>query len=143
MIKYKLICKSCDLTFDSWFASSNEFEKLKSKNLLNCYKCDSKNIEKTLMAPQLISQLSKKEKTNNKKSDHKYIGKKVKEYQKFIQKNFKFVGQNFAYEARSIHYDNKKTNKGIYGMASDNEMKELKEEGIKTEIIPWVEDTSN
>ena len=30
MIKYKLICKSCDFSFDSWFASSKEYEKLKS-----------------------------------------------------------------------------------------------------------------
>ena len=31
MIKYSLICNKCDLTFESWFASSNEFEKLKKK----------------------------------------------------------------------------------------------------------------
>ena len=29
MIKYKLECKDCKITFDSWFASSKEFEKLK------------------------------------------------------------------------------------------------------------------
>jgi len=28
MIKYKLICKDCSHIFDSWFASSKEFEKL-------------------------------------------------------------------------------------------------------------------
>ena len=33
MIKYKLICKNCDLCFDSWFASSDEYEKLKKKNI--------------------------------------------------------------------------------------------------------------
>ena len=31
MIKYNLLCKKCDLTFDSWFASSKEFDKLKKK----------------------------------------------------------------------------------------------------------------
>ena len=31
MIKYKLICKDCELSFDSWFASSTEYEKLKKK----------------------------------------------------------------------------------------------------------------
>ena len=34
MIKYKLVCKNCDISFDSWFASSKEFENLKKKNLL-------------------------------------------------------------------------------------------------------------
>ena len=31
MIKYKLVCKKCKILFDSWFASSIEFEKLKKK----------------------------------------------------------------------------------------------------------------
>ena len=55
MIKYKLICNNCELNFDSWFASSNEYDKLKRKNFLICHNCDSQNVEKTLMAPKLIS----------------------------------------------------------------------------------------
>ena len=55
MIKYSLICKSCNLTFESWFSSSNEYEKLKKKKLLNCHSCDSINIDKNLMAPSLIN----------------------------------------------------------------------------------------
>ena len=35
MIKYKLICKNCDLSFDSWFASSKEYEKLEKKKFLS------------------------------------------------------------------------------------------------------------
>ena len=31
MIKYKLLCRNCDLSFDSWFSSSKEYEKLKKK----------------------------------------------------------------------------------------------------------------
>ena len=54
MIKYRLVCKNCSLSFDSWFASSNEFEKLKKKNYLNCHKCNSTKVEKTLMAPKTI-----------------------------------------------------------------------------------------
>ena len=38
---------------------------------------------------------------------------------------------------------NKKRKKGIYGNASTKEIKELKEEGIETEIIPWVDDREN
>ena len=65
MIKYKLICKNCELLFDSWFSSSQEYEKLKSKNFLNCHNCDSKKVEKTLMAPKVINKFSK-EKSNQK-----------------------------------------------------------------------------
>ena len=144
MIKYKLICKNCDLLFDSWFASSNEYEKLKKKNFLNCHSCNSEKVEKTLMAPQLINN-SKKTARDKEILKIKQISKKIKEYQKFIKKNFEYVGENFAYEARSIHYNKKKKNKdkGIYGTASSDEIKELKEEGIEAEIIPWVKDQNN
>ena len=60
MIKYKLICKNCDFKFDSWFGSSREYEKLKKKNFLNCIKCESKKVEKTLMAPTLINKSASK-----------------------------------------------------------------------------------
>ena len=60
-----------------------------------------------------------------------------------LKTNFDYVGENFAYEARSIHYNNKKRDKGIYGTASKKDIKELKEEGIDTHLIPWVENKNN
>ena len=53
MIKYKLICNDCEKTFDSWFSSSKEYERLKVKEFLNCHVCNSSNIEKTLMSPSI------------------------------------------------------------------------------------------
>ncbi len=61
MIKYKLLCNDCELKFDSWFSSSSEYEKLKKKKLLICHNCNSEKVEKTLMAPQLISRKAKNE----------------------------------------------------------------------------------
>ena len=142
MIKYKLICKSCDLTFDSWFASSNEFDKLKKKNFLNCHMCNSKKIEKTLMAPKTITK-SKVDKSLSKIEKFKQINKKIRKYQAFINDNFEYVGSNFAFEARSIHYNNKKKEKGIFGTASKDEIKELRDEGIDAELIPWIKDKNN
>ena len=142
MIKYKLSCKNCEISFDSWFASSKEYEKLKKKNLLNCHACNSRQVEKSLMAPKFINKPISKS-FDNQNLKLKKISNKIKEYQKFIKNNFEFVGKNFAYEARPIHYNSKKNNKGIYGIATKEEIKELKEEGIKTETIPWLEDKSN
>ena len=110
MIKYSLVCKDCDLTFDSWFASSKEYEKLKKKNFLNCHSCNSFNIEKSLMAPSLINKKSDMTTTNNAKK-YNLIKKTISDYQKFIKDNFEYVGDNFAYEARSIHYNKKKKEK--------------------------------
>ena len=140
-MKYKLFCKDCNLIFDSWFSSSNEYEKLKKKKLLSCHNCNSLNIEKTLMAPKLINK-NLNEKNEVRIKNFKKFKKSIEKYQKFIKKNFKYVGENFAYEARSIHY-NKKNEKGIYGTASKKELKELKDEGIETQMIPWVNDKNN
>ena len=142
MIKYKLICKKCNLQFDSWFATSLEYEKLKKKRLLNCHECGSVDIDKTLMTPRL-SNKSRDKNYHLNTLKYKKINQKLKEYKKFIKNNFDYVGENFAYEARSIHYNNKKKNKGIYGTASNKEIKELNEEGIKTEMVPWLEDKNN
>ena len=94
------------------------------------------------MAPSLM---------NNKKNlknsldliKYENVKKTIKKYQKFIKNNFKYVGENFAYEARSIHYERKNKFKGIYGSASKKDLIELKEEGIDSQLIPWVDDKSN
>ena len=142
MIKYRLTCKKCNINFDSWFASSKEYEKLKKNKLLSCHNCNSLSVEKSLMAPQSINKtVSKIAESDLKK--FKKIKDTIKEYQKFIKYNFQYVGKNFAYEARSIHYNNKKKEKGIYGTASKKDIIELKEEGIDTQVIPWVEEKEN
>ena len=107
MIKYSLICKKCDLIFDSWFASSKEYEKLVKKKLLNCHSCGSLKVEKSVMAPKFINKKSN-DRTEKEFQKFKKFKKKIIEYQKFIRNNFQYVGQNFAYEARSIHYNGKK-----------------------------------
>ena len=142
MIKYKLICKDCNSKFDSWFASSNEYDKLKKRKFLICHSCNSLKVEKTLMAPQLINSKTEFETKLNTTKQQK-IKKTIKNYQKFIKDNFQYVGDNFAYEARSIHYNNKKKSKGIYGSASTKDLKELKDEGIEAQMIPWIEDKEN
>ena len=144
MIKYALECKNCKFQFESWFGTSNEFDRLKKMNLLNCQACNSIKVEKSLMSPNLSN--SKKKITNRSELKFQEVKQKLKEYKKFVKDNFNFVGENFAYEARSLHYNknkNKNKKKGIYGRASLQDVKELKEEGIETEMMPWIEDKEN
>ena len=140
MIKYLLNCKSCNLEFESWFASSKEFDRLKKLKLLNCQQCNSQKIEKSLMRPNLVNSNFKQDKAYK---NNQNVKKKLREYQKFVKENFEYVGENFAYEARSIHYSKKKSKKNIFGKASIEDVKELKEEGIETATIPWIEDKEN
>ena len=142
MIVFKLICKDCEISFDSWFSSSVEYEKLKKKNFINCHSCNSLNIEKTLMSPSVFRS---KHRTKIDQSGLKYneIKKTILDYQNFIKKNLNYVGENFAYEARTMHYKNKKVSKGIYGTASKEDLKDLKEEGIEVKTMSWIKNITN
>ena len=142
MIKYRLICKDCETNFDSWFSSSDEYERLKKKDFINCHICSSLNVEKTLMSPSVFT-LNNNTKIENQIEKYQKTKKVMLKYQEFIKRNFDYVGENFAYEARSIHYKNKKLSKGIYGTATKKDIKELKEEGIEAEMLPWIKDNTN
>lgn len=140
MIKYNLKCKRKH-EFESWFSDSKEFEKLKSKKMIECIFCKTKSIEKSIMAPNI---LSKEQKQKNQKST-KYIKKIQKDLlkmQNFVEKNFEYVGNNFPREVRNVYYDKRK-NKNIYGKATPEETQELEEEGIELTAIPWIDNKKN
>ena len=137
MIKYNLACE-CENSFESWFASSSEFDSLLKKKMIKCIYCESSSVKKTLMAPRLTrksNQILKKTKLE------KNIKKQLRNFKKYIEKNCENVGEKFSQEARSIHYD-KKTSKGIYGKATPEETSELIEEGIDVCTVPWLDDKS-
>ena len=111
MIKYNLKCRNKH-EFESWFLDSKEFEKLKSKKMIKCIFCKTESIEKSIMAPRVLSQ---EQKQNNKKST-KYIKKIQKDMLKmrnFVEKNFEYVGNNFPREVRNVYYDNRKNKNRI------------------------------
>ena len=138
MIKYNLICK-CGSTFESWFSSSNEYESLRKKKLINCIYCESNLVKKTIMSPNLPSKSNKISKPGKVVKD---IKNQLIEFRKYIEKNCKNVGDKFAQEARNLHYD-KKTSKGIYGKATPEETAELVEEGIDIATVPWINKSQN
>ena len=138
MIKYNLKCNN-DHEFESWFSDSKEFERLKTRKLLECIYCNSKKIKKSIMAPMIS--VSKNNNVNNFQINEKILQKqrnKLIKLRNFIEKNFEYVGEDFSKKVREIYYD-KKNKKTIYGITSPEERKELKEEGIDLLSIPWVD----
>jgi len=125
--------------FESWFSDSKEYEKLKKKNLIECIYCNSKNVEKSIMSPNVVASNMEKTINNKEFADFKKNLTKIKKY---IEKNFEFVGDKFPQEVREIYYDNKKK-KNIYGTATLKEKIELEEEGIELATIPWVDSKEN
>ena len=138
MIKYNLKCNN-DHEFESWFSDSKEFERLKTRKLLECIYCNSKKIKKSIMAPMIS--VSKNNNVNNFQINEKILQKqrnKLIKLRNFIEKNFEYVGEDFSKKVREIYYD-KKNKKMIYGITSPEERQELKEEGIDLLSIPWVD----
>ena len=136
MIKYNLKCGNKH-EFESWFSDSKEFERLSKKKFLECIFCNSKNIQKSIMSPRVLS-LKKNSANKSKSHELKKIKKNLINLRKFVEKNFEFVGDKFAKKVRDVYYD-KKSNKNIYGSTTEKEREELKEEGIDLVSIPWVE----
>ena len=136
MIKYNLKCHN-DHEFESWFSDSIEFDNLKKKNLLECIFCSSKKINKSIMSP-MISGI--KEQNNEIKMLRKNLQNnknKLLQLRKFVEKNFEYVGENFSKRVREVYYDNK-NEKTIYGITTQEERKELEEEGIDLLSVPWI-----
>ena len=137
MIKYNLKCENKH-EFESWFSESKEFDRLKNKNLIECIFCNTKKVDKSIMAPSVtFSKLHNNQKQiSNIKM--KNLRKDLFKLRKFVEKNFQFVEKNFADKVREVYYD-KKNKKNIYGNATTEEKEELKEEGIDLVNIPWVD----
>jgi len=69
MIKYILKCEKKH-EFESWFANSIEYEKLKKKKLIECIFCKSLEVTKSIMSPNVVGG---KNRHNNKFDNKEFI----------------------------------------------------------------------
>ena len=90
------------------------------------------------MAPTILNTKNQNIKNDYKKIEIRKFKKELINMRKFVEKNFEFVEHNFADKVREVYYD-KKSKKNIYGVTTDEEKEELKDEGIDLLSIPWIE----
>ena len=131
MIIFNLECKLCGVNFEGWFENSVEFEKQKKKNIINCPSCNSSSITKALMTPNV----SKKSNSKDKKIK-KTVATNISKFKKIIEKNFDYLGDKFTEEAKKIKYGETK-DRPIYGEATIEQTKELLDEEINVEPLPF------
>ena len=136
MIKYILKCNN-DHEFESWFSSSEEFEKLSKKKLLECIYCSSKKIEKSIMSPMISNSKNKDIKADILNKNLNKERNELLNLRNYIENNFEYVGKDFFKKVKEIYYD-KKNKRAIYGTTTSEEREELAEEGIDLISIPWV-----
>jgi hypothetical protein len=130
VIVYNLRCRNAH-EFEGWFRDSSAFDEQSKGGKLLCPVCDSRKVEKAIMAPA-VSGAKKSAVTADEK-------KKMRQFmtglRKYVQDNADYVGPKFAEEARKIHYGEAEE-RHIYGEASLEEAKELVEEGVDVAPLP-------
>tara|TARA_A100001011_G_scaffold78080_1_gene80504 strand:+ start:153 stop:566 length:414 start_codon:yes stop_codon:yes gene_type:complete len=137
MIVFNLNCSDCTFSFEGWFENTKNYDKQIRKGLLSCPSCNSTQIKKGLMAPNL----SKKSNSKISKSN-KSIASNVKKLKTIIEKEFDYVGDKFTEEAKKIKYGEVKE-RPIYGEASIEQTKELIDEDIDVLPLPFLSKKTN
>lgn len=144
MIKYRLICDS-EHEFDGWFPNSKEFTKQKKSGMIICPVCDSDDIDKAIMAPNVakknlkkIEKMRKETLETNQMMPASQAKNVLRKIGKYIQKNFENVGDKFYDEA--IKADAGDRDDKFYGTPTTEETNRLLEEGIDLFHVPKIKD---
>jgi hypothetical protein len=131
MIAYQLQCRNGH-AFEGWFKDSAAFDAQAAVGKLLCPICDSKKVEKAVMAPAIAGKAREQ-------ADARAALRALR--QKALE-NAEHVGGAFPEEARKIHYGEAEE-RAIYGEASGDEVKSLIEEGVPVAPLPPDPDQAN
>jgi hypothetical protein len=135
VIKYALKCEH-DHGFEGWFSNSADYDDQAEKGLLSCPVCGSSDVGKALMAPYVAtSRKSAAAAEERLQVVRQAINESVRSARDYVEKNFEGVGKRFPEEARKIHYGEAEA-RPIYGEATPDEAKALKEEGVEIAALP-------
>ena len=149
MIHFTLKCEN-DHRFDSWFQSSDAFDKLKAAGMVACTQCGSTRVDKAVMAPRVQASRSKAkapDATPDATPAQNAPGplsapanpaeQAMADLRRKIEDNADYVGMNFVREARDIH-DGLTPERAIYGEAKPEEARKLIEDGVPVAPLPFV-----
>jgi len=134
MIRFDLTCVE-NHSFDSWFRSNADCDRLLDKGLVACTHCGTTQVRKALMTPKVST--SDKTATAAPKIRTPDEPSPLEDLKRQVEANADDVGTNFAQEARDIH-DGVKPDRPIYGQASGKEAKELLSDGIPVLPLPFI-----
>lgn len=136
MILFTLRC-SQGHEFEGWFRDGAGFEAQQEASEIACPECGRTEVEKAVMAPRL----GRSKEAPRPISPAQFRAALV-EMRHQIETHCDYVGTRFAEEARRIHYGEIDPH-GIYGEATENESRELSDEGISFGRIPWIPHTDS
>ncbi len=135
MIVFDLRC-SGHHTFEAWFSDREAFEQQMEKGLISCPVCGSREVEK-ILSPVAIKTSSgtHDSRAGDGMEAQEGLRKAVEKIYETVIANTEDVGTRFAAEALKMHYEAVEP-RNIRGVATLDEEKILKEEGIEFAKIP-------
>ncbi|MDB5406018.1 MAG: hypothetical protein JWL84_930 [Rhodospirillales bacterium] len=136
MILFTLRC-TADHHFEGWFRDGAAYEKQARRHEIVCPVCGDTGVEKAPMAPHVAK--SRAAASPNAPTPAQ-MRQALQQLRRQVESNCDYVGDRFAEEARRIHYGETDP-RGIYGEASADEAKSLKDEGVDFATVPWVPPT--
>lgn len=158
MIRYALKCAHGH-TFDSWFPSSESFEAQKARGLVACPTCGALEVEKAIMAPAVSRTDRDRSAPATAPSDvaptdgaptsvalmgeeEQTFRRMLRELREHITKTADYVGPDFADLARQMHAGDVE-HRSIYGEATPDEIKALREDEVEVFPLPILPDERN
>lgn len=130
VILFDLRCAN-DHVFEGWFADSAAYEAQAVGRKIACPICASRKVEKAVMAPRIgkggaaATQIAAQ------------ALRALSDMRGKVEATCDYVGERFAEEARRMHHGEVERH-AIYGEASDEEARDLRDEGIEFTRMPWV-----
>lgn len=148
MIKYTLECQDGHV-FEGWFQSGAVFEAQAEIGQIVCPHCGTQAVEKAIMAPAVARRdVARAPLTGNQEPKQpddapmQALQHRLRELREEIHRKAEYVGGRFVEEARRIHLEESPP-RGIYGEASEDDARELAEEGIPFFPMPRLPEDLN
>jgi hypothetical protein len=118
MIVFDLQCRDGGETFEAWFRSNADYEEQRGAGLVQCPICQSANIAKAPMAPNVP-----------RKGGGDSPIARLAAMQAELLKDSRWVGDDFANTARAMH-SGEIAPEHVHGNATLDQAKSLAEDGV-------------
>jgi hypothetical protein len=161
VIRYTLNC-ACGHAFESWFPSSASYDGQRARGLVTCPSCNATTVEKAVMAPS-VARTDKGERAapalaepgreggtpSAPAAPMALMGRPEGELADLLRRlrdhvvsNADYVGTEFADLARKMH-EGELEHRSIYGEATQDEVKALREDEVEVFPLPVLPEDRN
>lgn len=157
MIRYTLQCVQGH-QFESWFPSSESYEKQRSLSFISCPDCGSTMVDKAIMAPS-VARTDRGAARSAPETEapaapsppapvammtegEQQFRRMLRELKEHVARTADYVGDEFADLARKMH-EGEVEHRSIYGEATPEEVKALREDEVEVYPLPVLPEDRN